>query len=114
MLRSPTLQTKLLILCTLLYTVTVEAQTKLGPPLRGVTSISSFVSWLIGIIVTILWPAIVVLWLFVGFKFVAAQGNSDQLTEAKNALVWALVGTAIVAGAQILKTVIEGTISSLS
>ncbi|TSC61096.1 MAG: hypothetical protein G01um101448_873 [Parcubacteria group bacterium Gr01-1014_48] len=91
-----------------------HAQPKLGPPLRGVTSISGFVSWLIGILVTILWPAVVVFWLFVGFKFVAAQGNSEKLTEARSALLWALVGTAIVAGAQTLKIVIEGTINQLS
>ena len=95
-------------------TVIRMAEAGIGPPLRGVTNLSTFISWLIGIIVMILWPAIVVLWCFVGFKFVAAQGNAEQLIEARRALVYALVGTAIVAGAQVLKAVIEGTIGSLS
>ena len=97
----------------ILYVHTTHAQSKLGPPLSGVTNVSVFVSWLIGIIVTILWPAIIVFWLFVGFKFVSAQGSSEKIIEARNALLWAVVGTAIVAGAQVLKIVIEGTISSL-
>ena len=95
------------------YVHVAHAQSKLGPPLSGVTNVSVFVSWLIGIIITILWPAIIVFWLFVGFKFVSAQGSSEKIIEARNALLWAVVGTAIVAGAQILKVVIEGTINSL-
>jgi len=91
----------------------VYAQTKLGPPLSGVTDVSVFVSWLLGIILTILWPAVVVCLVYVGFLFVSAQGNAEGLEQAKRALVWAVVGTAIVAGAQIIKTIIEGTIKSL-
>lgn len=89
------------------------AEAQIGPPLHGVTNISTFVSWLIGIIVMILWPAVVIFWCFVGFKFISAQGNSDALTEARSALLWAFVGTMIVAGAHVLKTVIEGTIDSI-
>ncbi len=90
-----------------------EAQGTLPPPLSGVTNLSVFTSWLIGIIVMILWPVIVILWCFVGFKFVMAQGNPNALEEARNALIWTVVGTAIVAGAQGLKFVIEATINSL-
>lgn len=90
------------------------AQATLPPPLSKVTDVSAFTSWLLGVLLTILWPAVVVMLAYVGYLFVAAQGNSEGLERAKRALTWALVGTAIVAGAQILKTIIENTVRSLS
>ncbi len=108
------IRSRLLYLGTLFFLSCVHiAEAQIARPLSGVTDLSTFVAWLISLIVTILWPAVVVFWCFVGFKFVSAQGNEKVLEEARRALAGAVIGTAIVAGAQTLQYVIEGTISGL-
>lgn len=58
-------------------------------------------------------PVLVVMIIYTGFKFVSAQGNESKLTEAKNALLWTFVGSAIVLGAFVILTVIENTVAAL-
>lgn len=48
-----------------------------------------------------------------GFKFVAAQGKEAELTKAKQMLLWTIIGTAILIGAQVIATVIQNTIRAL-
>lgn len=51
--------------------------------------------------------------IWVGFKFVAAQGNPEKIKEARNALVWTLIGGLILLGAQAISLVIQSTVGSL-
>jgi hypothetical protein len=48
-----------------------------------------------------------------GFLFVMAQGNESKLGDAKRALLYTAIGTAILLGATVLSRVITGTIDSL-
>lgn len=51
--------------------------------------------------------------IWVGFKFVAAQGNPEKIKDARNALVWTLIGGLILLGAQAISLAIQSTVGSL-
>ncbi len=50
--------------------------------------------------------------IWVGFKFVAAQGNSDKLTDARREFLYVVIGIAILIGAAAITDVIKTTLTS--
>lgn len=50
---------------------------------------------------------------FAGFKFVAAQGNSEKVSEARKMLGWIVVGAFVLLGVYVIKAAICGTIEQL-
>ena len=48
-----------------------------------------------------------------GFLFVTAQGNESKITKAKDALLYACIGAAILLGAIVISQAIGGTINQL-
>lgn len=48
-----------------------------------------------------------------GFKFVAAQGNEEEIRNARSSLMWVVVGGLLLLGAQTIALLIEATIQSL-
>ena len=79
----------------------------------GPDTLIEFVEAILGIIIQIGIPVLVVMIVYVGFKFVMAQGNDGKLTEAKTAFFWTIIGAAIVLGAFVISTVIQTTINNL-
>jgi hypothetical protein len=51
--------------------------------------------------------------IYVGFLFVAARGNEEKVGQARNALLWTVIGGLILLGASALAQVITATISNL-
>ncbi|MGE5541374.1 MAG: pilin [Bacillota bacterium] len=51
---------------------------------------------------------------WVGFLFVAAQGNPEKISAARSALIWVLIGGLILLGAEAISKVIEATVNSLT
>lgn len=51
---------------------------------------------------------------FVGFKFVTAQGNETKISEAKNMLLWTVIGALILLGAKAIAIGICETTNALS
>jgi hypothetical protein len=51
---------------------------------------------------------------YVGFQFVAAQGNEEKLRTARNALIWTIIGGAVLLGAEVIMRVIQATANSLA
>lgn len=49
-----------------------------------------------------------------GFLFVTARGNDQKLERAKKAFLWAIVGTAVLLGAQVFATIIQSTVNEIS
>ena len=53
-----------------------------------------------GIILEILWSVavafIIVMFILAGFKFLTAQGDLSKVAEARQAVIWGLVGVAVV------------------
>ena len=78
-----------------------------------VGSFSGFVQAILNIVVKIGIPIAAIAIIFSGFLFVKAQGNPEEITKAKTAFVWSVVGTAILLGAWVFAQAIGTTISAL-
>ena len=82
-------------------------------PLK-VSSIQDFINAALQFVVEILAIAAVCYIMWAGFLFVKAQGNPEELKTAKQALMHALIGTAIVLGAWGLAMVIANTVNKIT
>jgi hypothetical protein len=52
--------------------------------------------------------------IYTGFKFVAARGNEEKISQAKTALFWTIIGGFILLGATAIQQVITQTVNSLT
>ena len=50
--------------------------------------------------------------IWVGFKFIAAQGNPEKITEAKHYFFYIIVGIAILIGASAIVAILKSTLTS--
>ena len=50
--------------------------------------------------------------IFIGFKFVMAQGSDSALSEAKQWFLYAVIGTAILIGSKFIVEVVKNTVTS--
>jgi hypothetical protein len=99
----------------------VQAQTtgyntiNLVNPLGEGTTLNSFLLKILSIVTDTIGPVIVILMLvYVGFLFVAAQGNSTKISAAREMLLWTVVGALILLGAKAIAMGIEATVKALS
>lgn len=76
-------------------------------------SLNDFVKAILEGVIKIGIPIIALAFIYSGFLFVKAQGNSEDLTKAKNALLFSVVGAALVLGAWALAQLISETVLSL-
>ena len=58
-------------------------------------------------------PLVALAVIYCGFLFVAARGNSEKLTKAKDALLYTLIGAAILLGSWAIAKLIADTVISL-
>ncbi len=77
------------------------------------TSIPDFLAALLDIVITIAIPIIVIMIIYSGFLFVKAQGKPEELVTARKALMWTIIGAAIILGASLLSYAISGTVDEI-
>lgn len=77
------------------------------------TSIIDFLLKIVDIILEFALPLIVLYIMYAGFRLVTARGDTGQISEAKTALTWAVIGGVIVLGARLIIDVIKGTVDAL-
>jgi hypothetical protein len=82
-------------------------------PLK-VKNIQDLLAVILSAVVQISIPFLVLALMWVGFLFIAARGNPEKLSKAKQALFFTLLGALIILGAQTLSTVLSGTIEQLT
>lgn len=88
---------------------------KLKNPLEGtVDSLPALVKSLLNIVLIIGTPIVALAIIYAGFMLVAAQGNPEKLSKARAALLWAIVGGAVLLGAYVLAQAIGGTVEQLT
>ncbi len=80
-------------------------------PLKS-QSISEFLLKIIDVLLIFALPIIILYIMYAGYLFVTAAGNSEQVSSAKKALLWAVVGGVIVLGAKLIISVIQGTVTA--
>lgn len=90
--------------------INVKIENPLGPNL---TDIPSFIEALINIVLYIGIPIIALAIIYTGFLFVQARGNSEELTKAKKALMYTLIGGAILLGAFVIANAIGTTVDEI-
>jgi hypothetical protein len=64
-------------------------------------------------LLTIMLPFVSIALLYSGFLYLKAQGNPAEIAKAHQALIWSLVGTALVLGAWTFSTAIYETIKEI-
>ena len=82
-------------------------------PIPNVTSIPGLIETILKGVLTIGIPIIALAIIYCGFLFVAARGNSEKLTKAKDALLYTLIGAAILLGSWAIATMISNTVLAL-
>lgn len=90
----------------------VFAESSLQNPL-GFDSLTDFLRKLLELVALIGFPLIVLFIVYIGFQFIAAEGNPEKLSKVRKLFFWALVGALIVLGAQALAIAIQGTVDQL-
>ena len=92
---------------------TQDLSIKIANPLGTTTDLNGFILKLLDGVVLLLTPVIVLMFLYTGFLFVKAQGAAEELTAAKQSLLYTLIGAALVLGAKGFAIVIAATVSQL-
>jgi len=93
-------------------TGTTEA-TKLDNPIKGVKDIPTLVEKLLRIVLKIGAPLVALAIIYTGYLFIAAQGKPEKITDAKNALLFTLIGALILLGAYVIAESVVGTINAI-
>ena len=84
-------------------------------PLSGnINSLPELIKSLLNIVLIIGTPLVALAIIFAGFMLVAAQGNPEKLQKARQALLWAVVGGAVLLGSYVLAQAIGGTVEQLT
>lgn len=78
----------------------------------SVGSIEGVLDAILEIILIFAIPIVIFFIVFAGFKYVTAQGNPGEISKANKALMYALIGGAIILGAQIIGDVISDTVDT--
>ena len=82
-------------------------------PLQSGSSLSLFLQQILAFVIRIGAVVVILMMVYVGFKFVTAQGNETKISEAKNMLLWTIIGALILLGAQVIAAGIQATVQSL-
>ncbi len=104
----------LLIVTLLVGLPLFAASQSLSNPIPRVGDLPALIAMLINIFMFIASPILVVMLIYSGYLFVSAQGNGDQIAEARTILLWTIIGGAIVAGAKILAVIVANTMSAVT
>ncbi len=75
--------------------------------------ISDFVATILGYIVKVGGVVAIFAFIWAGFLFVKAQGNPTELGKAKTVFINTCIGVAVLLGAQLIASIIVGTLNGL-
>ena len=87
--------------------------TLLVNPLKNIDSLPDLLKVVLNAIVELGTIVLILAFVWVGFSFVKAQGKPEELTKARSAFVWTIIGGAILLGAASIAAVIESTVQGL-
>lgn len=76
------------------------------------TTLDKFILKIIEVLLIFAVPIIVLYIMYAGYLFVTANGEAGQISQARTALLYAVIGGVIVLGAELILKIIQGTISA--
>jgi Type IV secretion system pilin len=86
---------------------------KICNPIPKVGSLPDLIKTILEGVLKIGIPVIALAIIYSGFLFVFARGNPEKLTKAKDALLYTLIGAAILLGSWAIATMIQTTVTGL-
>lgn len=78
-----------------------------------IDTIPKFIEAIIEIVLVVGVPIVVLAIIYVGFLFVKAQGKPEEITKAKKALLYTLIGAALLLGAFVIANAIGKTVDEI-
>lgn len=78
----------------------------------GNKGLMEFLQDILDVIMVFAVPLIVFMIIYAGFLFVMDRGSEKNLKQAKNALLYAVIGGVIILGAQAILSVVQGTVDA--
>lgn len=92
----------------------VNINTNIENPLGSkIVDLSSFIKAIVEIVLVVGIPLLALAIIYAGFLFVKAQGNSEELTKAKHALLYTVIGGALLLGAFVISNAIVSTVNEI-
>ena len=89
-------------------------------PLKGVdctggtgNCLLAFLNNILSFVIEIGTIIVILMLVFVGYKFVAAQGSDSKITEARTMLLWTVIGALVLLGAKAISLGILSTVQAL-
>lgn len=79
----------------------------------GPQSLEQVVAVVVNVVQILLIMATVLYLLYAGLMFVTARGEPAKITKARDALLWGMVGAALILAAQVLVKTLESTVNSV-
>lgn len=76
------------------------------------TSVTTVLTDVVNIAIPIGAVIAVIMFVYVGFKFIFAQGKPEKITDAWKWFAYVAIGTAILLGAKVIITIMESTLTS--
>lgn len=89
-----------------------DSDMKIVNPIQS-DSINTLIKTILEGVIKIGLPIITLAVIYCGFLFVSAQGNSEKLEEAKRALLYTLIGAAILLGSWAIAQLVVDTVKAL-
>lgn len=83
-------------------------------PLGQGATLESFLLQILDLVIRIGTVVVILMMVYIGYKFVTARGEPGAITEAKQALLWTIVGALILLGAKAISVGILATVQALS
>ncbi len=90
----------------------VEIKSGVENPI-DVDNLADLISIIIKSVLIVGIPILVLAIIYAGFLFVKAQGNSEELTKAKNTLLYTVIGGALLLGAFVIANAIGATVTEI-
>ncbi|KKW24454.1 MAG: hypothetical protein UY70_C0001G0022 [Candidatus Kaiserbacteria bacterium GW2011_GWB1_52_6] len=96
------------------FAATTDCTGRLCNPLdANFSTIPKFIAGALKVMVEVALPIITLFFVYSGFLFIKAQGNTTELTTAKKNFIYVVIGALLILGAWIIATMIEATIGQL-
>ena len=86
---------------------------KIVNPLPNINSLDGLIQTILTGVIKVGLPIIALAIIYCGFLFVSARGNPESIKKAKDALIYTLIGAAILLGAWAIALLIRNTVVAL-
>ena len=83
-------------------------------PLGGINDVTTLVGSIINFLIILAIPITAILIVYAGYLYITSAGNEEKVKTAQKALIWAIIGFAIVLVASSVPTIIEKFLSGES